>query len=331
MRSANTFCIGTGWGDLLNAAGMDPVRVLRRAGLPVDLFSQHNAGLESAHFYALWRALEAESGQDDLGLVMSQLLTLSAFDPLLFAVMCSRDLRQAAKRIAHYKPLVAPIRLDVNVGNFETSLCFHWPELPVAPPSFVRGELAFLVALVRIATGVKVRPTKLLAPTLPSDARAWRDWAGCEVQAGPGAYCEVRFSAADAARPFLMANDAMWSMFKPELRKRLNELTSEATTQQRVHATLLELLPAGEASMSEVARSLCMSPRTLQRRLHNEGTRFQAVLGATRESLARHYLTTSHMPAAEISFLLGYADPNSFYRAFHAWTGATPETIRTAG
>ena len=41
-----------------------------------------------------------------------------------------------------------------------------------------------------------------------------------------------------------------------------------------------------------------------------------------------HYLKTSTMSGAEISFLLGYEDPNSFFRAFHAWTGNTPETVR---
>jgi AraC-like DNA-binding protein len=34
------------------------------------------------------------------------------------------------------------------------------------------------------------------------------------------------------------------------------------------------------------------------------------------------------MSAAEIAFLLGYEDPKSFYRAFHAWTGQTPQRVR---
>ena len=80
--------------------------------------------------------------------------------------------------------------------------------------------------------------------------------------------------------------------------------------------------------MEAVARELAMSTRTLQRRLKGEGTSFQAVLGETRESLARHYLANSEMSAGEISFLLGYEDPRSFYRAFHDWTGLTPQVVR---
>jgi AraC-like DNA-binding protein len=57
--------------------------------------------------------------------------------------------------------------------------------------------------------------------------------------------------------------------------------------------------------------------------------RARAVLNRTREELARHYLGSSALTGAEISFLLGFEDPNSFFRAFHSWTGETPERVRT--
>ncbi len=77
-----------------------------------------------------------------------------------------------------------------------------------------------------------------------------------------------------------------------------------------------------------MARRLAVSTRPLQRRLNEEGTSFQAVLNATRESLARHYLVNGGLAAGEIAFLLGYEEPSSFYRAFHNWTGQTPERVR---
>lgn len=80
--------------------------------------------------------------------------------------------------------------------------------------------------------------------------------------------------------------------------------------------------------MGTVAGQLAMSTRTLHRRLEGEGTTFQRVLDATREALARHYLANPDLSAGEISFLLGYAETSSFYRAFHDWTGSTPERIR---
>lgn len=51
-------------------------------------------------------------------------------------------------------------------------------------------------------------------------------------------------------------------------------------------------------------------------------------MNRTREELARHYLRRKSLSCTEISYLLGYEDPNSFFRAFHGWTGQTPEGAR---
>ena len=77
-----------------------------------------------------------------------------------------------------------------------------------------------------------------------------------------------------------------------------------------------------------MATRLGTSGRTLQRRLQEEGTTFQGLLGEPRHALARHYLQTTTLSSAEISFLLGFEDPNSFFRALSAWTGETPERAR---
>jgi AraC-like DNA-binding protein len=122
----------------------------------------------------------------------------------------------------------------------------------------------------------------------------------------------------------------MWEFFEPDLRRRLSEIDEKASTTDRVHAALLELLPSGDASMNMVSKKLGTSTRTLQRRLKQEGQSFQTVLNSTREQLATHYLKSSRYSGAEISFLLGFDDPNSFFRAFHSWTGKTPEQTRSA-
>ncbi|WP_164705726.1 helix-turn-helix transcriptional regulator, partial [Pseudomonas viridiflava] len=96
----------------------------------------------------------------------------------------------------------------------------------------------------------------------------------------------------------------------------LSDLDRTCGMLERVRSALLESLPAGEVSMQAVGRKLGVSTRTLQRRLQSEGTSFQQILDTLRESLAHHYLRNTAMSSAEISFLLGFEDPNSFARAF---------------
>ena len=51
---------------------------------------------------------------------------------------------------------------------------------------------------------------------------------------------------------------------------------------------------------------------------------------ALRHSPANHDLFNSSLSGAEISFLLGFEDPNSFVRAFQTWSGSTPQAVRWA-
>ena len=87
-------------------------------------------------------------------------------------------------------------------------------------------------------------------------------------------------------------------------------------------------LEADESETSAAEQAQRETDEELQRRLSDEETRYQQVLNHSRELLARHYLTNSDHTSAEISFLLGYDNPSSFSRAFHLWTGMTPEALR---
>jgi AraC-like DNA-binding protein len=160
------------------------------------------------------------------------------------------------------------------------------------------------------------------------DARAYAAWFGVPVEDLP--VPTVVFAAEDAQRPFLTANHGMWKFFEPALRQRLDDLEKHASTVERLRSALLEALPAGEVSMPAVCRKLGVSTRTLQRRLQEEGSSFQQTLDALRNSLAHHYLHNSSLSGTEISFLLGFEDPNSFVRAFQTWTGSTPQAVRQA-
>jgi AraC-like DNA-binding protein len=98
---------------------------------------------------------------------------------------------------------------------------------------------------------------------------------------------------------------------------------------QLVAARVRALLPVG-ASMEAVAQALHMSPRTLQRRLDEEGTRFSEVLDGVREELARTWMADRALPLAEVGCRLGFSDLATFSRAFKRWTGKPPGTFRRA-
>lgn len=77
--------------------------------------------------------------------------------------------------------------------------------------------------------------------------------------------------------------------------------------------------------MESIARDLCMTPRTLRRRLGDEGTTFSAIRDAVRLALAEELLSMTELSIGEIAGRLGYADSTCFTNAFKGWKdGMTP-------
>jgi AraC-like DNA-binding protein len=299
--------------------------VLRAAGLPEDLFLNPPVILTPDQFYRCWVAVEETTGDPALGATLAARISAETFQPPIFAAMCSPDLRHAAERLAVYKRLLGPQRLIVDAGDDVLRVTTVWPPDPLPPPGLVAFELAFWVALARLATRTRVSPVRATMPDPPPGPR-YREFLGIPIDRGSSV--TVTFTDLDARRPFLTSNTAMWEVFESDLRRRLGDLDRTESTADRVRAVLLELLPAGQGGAANVASRLAMSGRTLQRRLTQEGTSFQAVLERTRYSLARHYLARADITVAEIAFLLGYDEPSSFYRAFHQWSGTTPQRAR---
>ena len=110
-----------------------------------------------------------------------------------------------------------------------------------------------------------------------------------------------------------------------------DELTRLAKSQKlsaQVRSIMLERqnnLP----SLAVIARMLNLTPRTLHRRLIDEGSSYRDIIEYVRHQLAMDYLLDQQIIIKEIAFMLGYSDLASFRRAFKRWTGQTPSEYRT--
>lgn len=315
------------WRIILNDLGINANELLRLSQLPGDLFSRKNPSLTTEEYFRLWNSIDQLMDDPSFPLRLGEIMSPESFSPLFFAALCSPNLNVAMTRVSHYKRLVGPMTIHVEeeVETTTVSLDYLNTDKPF-PATLIAAEFVFLVHLVRLATREQIKPLSVSAKLLFTNKKDYAAYFG--VTPTIGEKNQLQFSAIDANRPFLTENKEMWRFFEPELSKRLTEIEADATFSSRVRSSLLELLPSGLCSADDVAKKLAVSKRTLQRLLKNENTTFQQELNQTRESLARHYLANSTFTGAQISFLLGFDDPNSFFRAFRSWTGATPESVR---
>ncbi len=328
VKQATRFSVQMSWKLLILDMGYNPADVLACSRLPGDLFARKGATLSVGDYFNLWRGLEQVVGADELPLKLGRAMSVEAFDPAMFACLCSPDLNTALQRLAHYKRLVGPLTMDVAISAKETqvTLTCYGHTAPIARSLGV-AELVFFTQLARLATRERIVPLAASTPDLPGNGSLINDFFGCPLLSS--ACIQIHFSALDAARPFLTENLAMWEAFEPSLHQRLSALDDQARMSERVRAVLLEMLPAGLSSVDEVAQRLALSRRSLQRHLGDEGVSFKEVLGNVRQALAQHYLANSTISPGEISWLLGFQESNSFARAFRGWTGKTPGAYRT--
>lgn len=322
------FPLDPGLGLVFREVGAPVGELLARAGLPADALG--GTLVDARTYFALWRALEEVTKDPQLPLTVALRYPVEVFQPALFAALASPHLGAALERLSDHKQLLGPLRFSLRWTGRQLTLTLRYvSDAGMPPEGLVLTEMAFLVRLARLGTRESIRPESVsLRRTRPNGPipRALRDHFGVEVEAGRAH--QITFSRSDAERPFLTRNDAMWSVFAPELRRRVAELEGSESWESRVHGALLELIPAGRASLKHVAEKLGVTERTLQRRILAEQTSFAAMRDRTRMALARHYLNETEVSLTEIAFLLAFDNPNSFHRAFRRWTGQTPGAMR---
>lgn len=312
---------------LCQQTGLSAENVLRRAGLAPQALEARDLGFTGAQCFAVWEAAMAEAGDPAFPILIGRASAKGPFAPSVFAFSCSPNVEIGLHRLAEFKPLVGPIALSITDTEEGLDLCIRPSTSDLTLPlSFAVHDVVHLTELVRLSTGVEVSPRVVRLPQAREAAALLRAYTDAPVEPAPDLH--IVFSPEDARRPLFTENAELWRSFERDLRRQLVQHDRTQPTRERVRQVLLELLPAGTARAEDVSRRLNLSKRSLYRRLEEEGATFQRVLDETRHTLAMHYLENEAIQFAEISFLLGFSDPRSFYRAFRGWTGQTPTEAR---
>ena len=302
-------------------------RVLRRASLPPDYHLHETRGLTAQEAFAVWGAVFDETDDPNTPFRLGQSFAHAPLTPASYAFTCSPTVREGLERISTFKQLVGPFRMSLedeedglHVAVFSSDPAHEIP----APVQL--SEAVFLIELIRVSTGHKVIPRQAKWGGDGAISPKISDHIGVGFKQGQS--LRLSLSKKDAARPLLTQDEGRWHLIERDLHRKLEAEVGDRKTSSRIRAVLLEMLPSGDVSIEGAAKRLHMTPRTLQRHLRAENMTFSEILDDTRCNLALNYLKTDGLSVDEIAHLLGYREPNSFYRAFSNWTGKTPQSVR---
>jgi AraC-like DNA-binding protein len=314
---------------LLDSMGVDPVKVLRRAHLSQELLNKSRFLLTTDEAFAFGQAIADVSGDPAIGLKLGTVTRTQNFNPPGIAALCSETLGEGMEQIGRYKQLTCPEELIQLKADGEWALRFRFlmtdqPE----PPVLIQAGFAYLLSIARHGTENKsFSPLRLELIDNNPPLKQIKQLFGCPVVTG-AQHNVVVLRESDSALPFVTRNPELFEMLAPQLDHELLEGRNTESFVDRVRLAIQEKLTGKRPAMEEIADVLRLSPRTLQRRLQDDGYSYQRVLEEARRHLARHYLAHSQLDLNDAAFMLGYNDAASFVRAFRAWEGIPPARWR---
>jgi len=298
--------------------------VLRRAGLPLAFLTQQKIYATTAELFALWRAIGEMSPDPGIGLALGAEPRFERYHPAGIAAVCSRSFRDALQRIARYKQLTCPQEVRIRTTREETSVELVFVHSRETPPDVLLDlGFAWILSIGRRGSDGQIAPLRLELTRSVRFREMLETHFGCRVRfkAGRDALVIRNF---DLDRPFVTHNDDLLTAIGAQLEVELQARPACVDIGEQVKRTLKRSLAGRRPSLPPIAQELGMSGRTLQRRLTSANLTFQQLVEETRRDLARQYLKQSTAELNEVAFLLGYADCNSFFRAFQRWEGTSP-------
>src|SRR5271154_2838466 len=187
----------------LEEAGILVPAVLRRAGLPQDLFEQTRILVSTPELFALWRASGEVSKDASIGVRLGTEASIARFHPMGLAALSTESFGAAINHMARYKKLSAPEEILHETVENEWAIQFRWSlAVDVEPAVLVEHCFAWVLTIARQGTGTRISPMRVELVQPRSHTKALERHFGCPVVCGASRNAIV-FQATDAARPFV--------------------------------------------------------------------------------------------------------------------------------
>jgi AraC-like DNA-binding protein len=315
--------------ELVERWGVSADRLLNELGLSREALADPAARLPVSEFGRLIQCARKLTSEPGLGFHLGFKMTISAHGYVGFAAMTAANLRQAIELACQFAPTrssALSLRLEQHGGDAAIVIDEAYP-LGEARDAIIIGFLVGLWKLGNTITGQAlpaIADFQFAEPEYFSRFKALTPW---RARFSRPAH-QLSFRAAFLDLPLVQADPAGLRLAQEQCERELTELRCRGGLEPQVEALVL-LRAGGYRTLTEVARELHTSPRTLKRKLSAQGTSYSLLLDRARQAEAARLLT-SELSVEQIALRLGYSDAASFTRAFRRWTGKTPAAGRSA-
>jgi len=327
-----TLCEVSAMLSVLAQRGISASAVFDQCQVRPDALRDPNTRISLEQQVEIHRASAALYRDSRLLPLVAQRLHLTTFGIVGYALLSCQNLGELIQFADAYSPLLnLKFKLKVSRDGFgaRLSLLDRYKLDASTGAAFKVLELAKSGVLLRDVLGQEFKPER--AYCAGADATELGELAeilGCPVQASD-TKTEICFNASLLEQDLPQSNASTHASCQHVCDGLMTKLASGFNLERHVREIMLKAT-GRPPTLPELADELCISQRTLRRRLDALNTSYNQILEDVRKELAFRYLTTTHSTTEQIAQFLGYSEAANFRHAFKRWTGQSPKDYRAS-
>ncbi|WP_146165946.1 AraC family transcriptional regulator [Stenotrophobium rhamnosiphilum] len=320
-------------GNRLTELGVDVPALLREAQIKPEALLAADGQLTAEQVDSMVSLAALRTQRSDLGFELGRVIKLSAHDILGYAMLSAPTLDAALRLVARYFSLITPTYLMQYRSHATHAEMNVRPALPITAQVLAFHQetiaVAYYETVKTLLAGAPASCSIYLSIDPPPHVDRYRELSAATIhfsQTGlPGA--RIVFDKALVDRPLVMADQNTVKMAEARCAEMLNNIVNRSSLSEWTYMMLRQAAD-GQPTLEELASILNLSPRTLERRLFLQGSKFRDIANKARHETACALIKSGRLNITQIAYHLGYTDAANFTRAFRREAGVSPNEFR---
>ena len=318
--------------ETLQQRGIDATDLIRSVGIvPSDLANpEYRVSIDE--FDELMRQCVDLTGDEAIGLYCAEAMQPQALHGLGLGWLASDTVYDGLRRLVRFAKLLNSVaELHLEEQGELVHLHMH-PLVNVEDHVYARRDffIGIVTRMCKLNLGQYLAPVRIeIERPTPIEPARWESMLATRVIFDSDRSCMI-WSRSDIEHQIVTGDPALARVNDEQAEVLIRTFTDDSLSRLVVEK-IIQRLPDGPPGQDLIAGDLCMSSRTLQRKLKQEVVNFSELLQDCRMQLAKKYLCEAKKSVVETSYSLGFSDPSAFSRAFKRWTGQSPAHYRDSG
>ena len=277
----------------------------------------------------LWKLAVKESKDECFSLRLTKFFQPNTYSAVGLAFASSRSVLEGLEHSMRYFRMTTDASiptLEKNEDRLTLNIDIPAENEPVAVEA-IEAFMSTLVSLSRVMTSEDFSPLQVcFKHDKAAFTTEFERFFNCPVLFNQPNH-KILWSLTEIQQPQMLANPALASTLESWIDEHLHRFSQDLIS-TKVKAYILDNILKGDIELEQIANSLHLGLRTLQRKLKAESKSFNELLDECRHHMAVKLLSEQRVPLIEISYMLGFSDQSGFTRAFRRWTNSSPKQYR---